>query len=744
MKSSVLLSVAISSAILLGCGGGSESNTNSPTTPIKDEPTAVLRGIAIDGYLTGARAFIDYNFNGQWDEPEPFAVTAENGQFQFMPNELAACWRFAPLIIDVPVGAHDSDHGVVTEAYQLIAPPQFVNAYPEQARVVSPFTSLVWQQVEFEWLTRYPQLTCTQLAEQPVKQRVLQGLIEEQEQHVMAFFQLTRDQLYGDFIASGDRQLHQTANLLVQGFAAAKQQTPEFAEQHHHARQARLAYYLRYPQWLENGSVSPRHLVANDSLSVHTNDLIEKSWYRSERVIGEQEASWRRYLMSDDRQQKLALEALNQHQQQLVGEVVRTIDSAWQQGQRCLVAVRYQTINTTWDNRHYELVARLVVPFSESQQQCDTDSILASDSLNQLDSLTVIISRYDTYDRMVSRSRHDFALGRHDVVDATWLAMTQNVYPLHYELENLSFIQSDIDQAQAYHAQQWVRESIVYRANQYTWLERLDSGLWFEWQQRNGQVTLRCGHELDKQLAQTRGECYQRFAQPVFSETFDGSLSSFGQTIVANQWVERQSGIGVDGSSAIKVTYQGYEHGSERVLASTTILPAERYELSFDVRFCPDFQFVRGGKLHGLGPRRGVSGGHPIFDEGWSARLIFGRNGTLGAYVYHQDMPGQYGTVQYISDFYFETNRYYHLRMVVQVNQPAAASNGYLEIWIDGKKRMVYDHLRFRASDSQDSQIQRILFHTFHGGNDIGSAPRDEFGNFTQECAYFDNFMVRR
>ncbi|MGY5382342.1 hypothetical protein [Vibrio metschnikovii] len=137
MKSSVLLSVAISSAILLGCGGGSESNTNSPTTPIKDEPTAVLRGIAIDGYLTGARAFIDYNFNGQWDEHEPFAVTAENGQFQFMPNELAACWRFAPLIIDVPVGAHDSDHGVVTEAYQLSAPPQFTSEVTGSARVVS-------------------------------------------------------------------------------------------------------------------------------------------------------------------------------------------------------------------------------------------------------------------------------------------------------------------------------------------------------------------------------------------------------------------------------------------------------------------------------------------------------------------------------------------------------------------------------------------------------------------------------
>ncbi|EKO3611277.1 hypothetical protein M3914_002455 [Vibrio metschnikovii] len=322
--------------------------------------------------------------------------------------------------------------------------------------------------------------------------------------------------------------------------------------------------------------------------------------------------------------------------------------------------------------------------------------------------------------------------------------MTQASYPLQHELESLSFIQSAIDQSYAYQAQQWRRESIVYDNNQYTWLERLDSGLWFEWLNRNGNVTLRCGHELDLQPAQNQSECYQRFAQPVFSESFDGGLSDFGQTIVANQWVERQSGIGVNGSNGIKVTYQGYEHGSERVLASTTILPAERYELSFDVRFCPDFQFVRGGKLHGLGPLRTVTGGYPMFDEGWSARLSFGSNGSLGTYVYHQDIPGIFGTSRRIPHFRFETDRYYHLRMVVQVNKPATASNGYVEIWVDGERRLVHDNLRLRASEVRDSQIQSIMFNTFHGGSNEAWAPMDEHGNFTQECAYFDNFVVRR
>ncbi|EKO3611278.1 hypothetical protein M3914_002456 [Vibrio metschnikovii] len=405
MKSSVLLSVAISSAILLGCGGGSESNTNSPTTPIKDEPTAVLRGIAIDGYLTGARAFIDYNLDGQWNEHEPLVVTAKNGQFAFEQTDLVGCWRFAPLIIDVPVGAHDSDHGVVTDAYQLSAPPQFASANPASQRVVSPFTTLVWQQVEFAWLTRYPELSCEQLAEQPAKQRALQSLIAEQEQQVMTFFQLTRDQLYGDFIASGDHKLHQTANLLVQGFAEAKQQNSAFAQQHADAQKAQLTYYLGYSEGSDGAFQPARYLPADRFITGRSVDKAQQSWYRSERVIAENEASWRRYLVSDDRQHKLALHASNHRQQETFGDVLRIIDSQWRYGQSCLVAVTYQTVNPTWDGRHYAISGQLTVPFVAKQQRCDLEAVTVAHSelLAQLDNVTVQIHSNDSRGRMVSR-----------------------------------------------------------------------------------------------------------------------------------------------------------------------------------------------------------------------------------------------------------------------------------------------------------------------------------------------------
>ena len=61
---------------------------------------------------------------------------------------------------------------------------------------------------------------------------------------------------------------------------------------------------------------------------------------------------------------------------------------------------------------------------------------------------------------------------------------------------------------------------------------------------------------------------------------------------------------GVDGSHAVKTRYEGYKHGSQRVAAMFE-LPRKMKEASliFDVKFDKDFQFVRGGKLHGLGPK---------------------------------------------------------------------------------------------------------------------------------------------
>ncbi len=69
--------LALFTASLTACGGGSSDSNNTAGSQ------ADLTGVAIDGYVEGATAFVDYNLNGQLDDNEPSALTDQNGQFEF-------------------------------------------------------------------------------------------------------------------------------------------------------------------------------------------------------------------------------------------------------------------------------------------------------------------------------------------------------------------------------------------------------------------------------------------------------------------------------------------------------------------------------------------------------------------------------------------------------------------------------------------------------------------------------------
>jgi len=65
----------------------------------------------------------------------------------------------------------------------------------------------------------------------------------------------------------------------------------------------------------------------------------------------------------------------------------------------------------------------------------------------------------------------------------------------------------------------------------------------------------------------------------------------------------------------------------------------ETAEMSYTLRFSKDFDFVKGGKLPGLcGGPENVSGGRPANGQnGFSARLMWRRDGRGEAYVYHKN-----------------------------------------------------------------------------------------------------------
>lgn len=223
----------------------------------------------------------------------------------------------------------------------------------------------------------------------------------------------------------------------------------------------------------------------------------------------------------------------------------------------------------------------------------------------------------------------------------------------------------------------------------------------------------------------------------VFFENFESE-----PFLIQHRLLQAAPGEGVDGSTGLRAKYVGEERGSDRIVRRLP-LDGELDEatLLYDVRFEEDFQFVRGGKLHGLGPVRPITGGNPIRPDGWSARVTFGPEGRVRTYIYHQDQPGTYGTTRSAADFRFEKGRYHAVSLHVRVNDPDEA-NGFAHIYVDGELVVEHDELRLRGEGGDDTLINRFLFSTFHGGSSPQWAPTDEEGEYVNVHATFDNFAV--
>ncbi|MBL9159684.1 MAG: hypothetical protein JNJ70_19535 [Verrucomicrobiales bacterium] len=196
-----------------------------------------------------------------------------------------------------------------------------------------------------------------------------------------------------------------------------------------------------------------------------------------------------------------------------------------------------------------------------------------------------------------------------------------------------------------------------------------------------------------------------------------------------------------DGGFRLRVDYRVGEIGPEKNGAGWRFPIARRdtAELRYTVRFGKEFDWVKGGKLPGLcGGPSNVSGGRPADGtNGFSARLMWRKEGRGEAYLYHKNQPERYGDqIDFPGDFRFPTGTDIRVRMRVTMNDPGK-KNGAVQVWIrigDGAEREVVkrDDLEWRSVDSFG--IDAIYFETFHGGSDKSWAPSGpshaEFGDF--------------
>ena len=189
-------------------------------------------------------------------------------------------------------------------------------------------------------------------------------------------------------------------------------------------------------------------------------------------------------------------------------------------------------------------------------------------------------------------------------------------------------------------------------------------------------------------------------------------------------------------SQCIRVYYpEGSVGPSEGGAQFLVNLPARNeYFLSYQIRFGKNFDFRKGGKLPGLtsGGSKYTGGKVPVEGDGWSARYMWKNNGELIIYFYYVDMPGQYGENLSLN-FSAEKEKWYKLTQRIKINDPGK-TNGILEVWIDDKKVLSRNNIRFRIGEK--GKIDSFYFSTFHGGNNKSWAPLND------SYLFFDQFYI--
>jgi len=152
------------------------------------------------------------------------------------------------------------------------------------------------------------------------------------------------------------------------------------------------------------------------------------------------------------------------------------------------------------------------------------------------------------------------------------------------------------------------------------------------------------------------------------------------------------------------------------------IEPVKVCDLSFRIRYPGDFPAGLHGKQLGMSGGKGYDGGRGeearLNGDGWSVRLQFdadeaGIRNSL--YVYQQGMDGKYGSGLAAGSFLLKRGTWHDLRLRVTIQSAPEASDGRIEVWRDGEKKIDKEGVRF-VRDEAGRRIDRVRLEIFPGG----------------------------
>lgn len=235
------LTVLVGAALLSACGGGSSSDGDDNSS----SNTRHVQGKAIDGYISGATVYLDFNFNNQKDANEPSTVTTAGGSFEFnLDEQYASCYDYVPVVVDVPVGAMDEDLGEITEAYTMVIPPKEIIPTDSDIANVTPLTTVLWNSIQTELAKgTMGEVSCAGIRDNADLRNQLQTRLEQQEWRLANRYGVTATELYSDFIATGNTRLHDTAMALVPAMQKSFDATAQAIEENPNAEVVYVEFY---------------------------------------------------------------------------------------------------------------------------------------------------------------------------------------------------------------------------------------------------------------------------------------------------------------------------------------------------------------------------------------------------------------------------------------------------------------------------------------------------------------------
>lgn len=191
-----------------------------------------------------------------------------------------------------------------------------------------------------------------------------------------------------------------------------------------------------------------------------------------------------------------------------------------------------------------------------------------------------------------------------------------------------------------------------------------------------------------------------------------------------------------NGNAHVRVAYVPTKKGSARVVTNIHLKkPAHRAQLSYKVKFAEAFEFVRSGKLHGLGGGELTTGCREQTKSGWSVRVAWLKGGVPVLYVYDQNRINRCGTVYHNrTGVAFEPGKWHTVMLDITLNRNAQSKDGSAVLMVDGIELIRIEGLQLTGTN--DVLIDTFMFNTFHGGNTPAWSPsRTVF-------AEFDDFEV--